>query len=95
MFLSLGSSRLTLVTPGLRMTIPATPPQLWPNFPSSRAWKFLLDKTSLDCIQKENRDHSYVPTNNVKEAKHKIGSVKMKKPVMVKDIRKLFSFYSE
>ena len=57
--------------------------------------KFLLDKPSLECIQKENRDHSYVPTNNVKEAKHKIGSVKMKKPVMVKDIRKLFNISSE
>merc|ERR1719445_364352 len=57
--------------------------------------KFLLDKPSLECIQKENRDHSYVPTNNVKEAKHKIGSVKMKKPVTVKDIRKLFNISSE
>ena len=52
---------------------------------------FLLDKTNSDWwnIRKSNGDNGYVPANYVKEVEPKIVSVEVKKPVTVKDVRKV------
>ena len=52
---------------------------------------FLLDKTNSDWwnIRKANGDNGYVPANYVKEVEPKIVSVEVKKPVTVKDVRKV------
>ena len=52
---------------------------------------FLLDKTNSNWwkIRKSNGDNGYVPANYVKEVEPKIVSVEVKKPVTVKDVRKV------
>ena len=52
---------------------------------------FLLDKTNQDWwnIRKNNGDNGYVPANYVKEIDPKIVSVEVKKPIVVKDVRKV------
>ena len=52
---------------------------------------FLLDKTNSDWwnIRKANGDNGYVPAKFVKEVESKIVSVEVKKPVTVKDVRKV------
>ena len=52
---------------------------------------FLLDKTNQDWwnIRKNNGANGYVPANYVKEIDPKIVSVEVKKPIVVKDVRKV------
>eukprot|EP00092_Neocalanus_flemingeri_P017139 GFUD01018536.1.p1 GENE.GFUD01018536.1~~GFUD01018536.1.p1 ORF type:complete len:428 (+),score=136.20 GFUD01018536.1:157-1440(+) len=52
---------------------------------------FLLDKTNQDWwnIRKNNGENGYVPANYVKEIDPKIVSVEVKKPIVVKDVRKV------
>ena len=52
---------------------------------------FLLDKTNQDWwnIRKPSGETGYVPANYVKEVEPKMVSVEVKKPVVVKDIKKV------
>ena len=55
----------------------------------------LLDQTSLNWARKRIGDSGYLPANYVKKAEPKIVSIKVKNPVTLEDVRKLFNFYSE
>ena len=52
---------------------------------------FLLDKTNQDWwnIRKSSGETGYVPANYVKEVEPKLVSVEVKKPIVVKDVRKV------
>jgi len=52
---------------------------------------FLLDKTNQDWwnIRKNNGENGFVPANYVKEIDPKLVSVEVKKPIVVKDVRKV------
>ena len=52
---------------------------------------FLLDKTNQDWrnIRKGSGETGYVPANYVKEIEPKLVSVEVKKPIVVKDVKKV------
>ena len=52
---------------------------------------FLLDKTNQDWwnIRKNSGETGYVPANYVKEIEPKLVSVEVKKPIAVKDVKKV------
>ena len=52
---------------------------------------FLLDKTNQDWwnIRKSSGETGYVPANYVKEIEPKLVSVEVKKPIAVKDVKKV------
>ena len=52
---------------------------------------FLLDKTNQDWwnIRKSSGDTGYVPANYVKEIEPAVVSVEVKKPIVVKDVKKV------
>ena len=52
---------------------------------------FLLDKTNQDWwnIRKSGGDTGYVPANYVKEIEPKVVSVEVKKPIVIKDVKKV------